>query len=458
MLDAELKLRSGWRDRRALHRRRRRGARLLEAPRTDRRALPCDSRARGQIAFTAPAIWRASCPTATSTSLAAPIIRSSCADIALSPARSKRCLRNARASARPLSSCAKTAKATSGWSRISWPMHGSAAAVRTAGDLRAALGAKLPDYMVPSAFVFLRRAAAHRQRQDRSQSAAQVTCRRISRIRRSAKRCRTHAARWSALWRAHGNEALGIPSVGINDNFFDLGAHSLTVAECTRQAAGSAGPRDCACSISFSSPRSTHWPHISTRNPPTKPLARGRPANFPSVPRAAEWRISRRPQRHEALSNCDRRHGGPFSRGAQHRRVLAEPARRRRIHSRSARDAELLAAGAAAEDLANPDYVQPRRDSRRRAALRRGVLRIQPARRLHHGSAAPAFPGMRVGGAGRRGASAATILRLHRCLCRIGDEHLPDPQPARQRNAFLHPQDSFSSSKPATTRTCWPRG
>jgi acyl carrier protein len=29
------------------------------------------------------------------------------------------------------------------------------------------------------------------------------------------------------IWR----EALGIPAVGINDNFFDLGAHSLTVAE-----------------------------------------------------------------------------------------------------------------------------------------------------------------------------------------------------------------------------------
>jgi acyl carrier protein len=26
-------------------------------------------------------------------------------------------------------------------------------------------------------------------------------------------------------------EALGIPSIGLNDNFFDVGAHSLTVAE-----------------------------------------------------------------------------------------------------------------------------------------------------------------------------------------------------------------------------------
>jgi acyl transferase domain-containing protein len=66
-------------------------------------------------------------------------------------------------------------------------------------------------------------------------------------------------------------------------------------------------------------------------------------------------------------------------------------------------DAELLAAGATAEDLANPDYV-------RRAAILDGVplfdasvLRFEPARRLDHGSAAPAFSGVRVGGAGRRG-------------------------------------------------------
>jgi acyl transferase domain-containing protein len=56
------------------------------------------------------------------------------------------------------------------------------------------------------------------------------------------------------------------------------------------------------------------------------------------------------------------------------------------IRSRS--DAELLAAGVTPEELASPEYVK-------RASVLDDVrcilLRLQSKRRIHHGSAAPAF-------------------------------------------------------------------
>ncbi len=110
-----------------------------------------------------------------------------------------------------------------------------ASGVEAADTLRSVLESKLPDYMVPSAFVFLpelpltyngkidRKAllklpppsiaisASGGQPQDESSNQP------FNEIERMV------AAAWE--------DALGIPSVGMNDNFFDLGAHSLTVAE-----------------------------------------------------------------------------------------------------------------------------------------------------------------------------------------------------------------------------------
>ena len=95
--------------------------------------------------------------------------------------------------------------------------------------LRAALSSSLPGYMVPSAFVFLdampltgngktdRKAllqlpppAPARPANGDGQAAATDTERVVARV-----------------WQ----QALGIPAVGRDENFFDLGAHSLTVAE-----------------------------------------------------------------------------------------------------------------------------------------------------------------------------------------------------------------------------------
>ena len=95
-------------------------------------------------------------------------------------------------------------------------------------------------------------------------------------------------------------------------------------------------------------------------------------------------------------------------------------------------EAELLAAGASPEDLANPDYV-------RRAAILDGVplfdasffgfsprdASIMDPQHRHFLECAwealedAAHPPQQFRG-------------LHRRLCRIGHEHLPDPQSARQ--------------------------
>jgi acyl carrier protein len=101
--------------------------------------------------------------------------------------------------------------------------------------LRSVIESKLPDYMVPSAFVFLpvlpltdngkidRKALLRLPPPSIVASSAADQPQDESRNRPGNEIERIVAAAWQ--------DALGIPSVGMNDNFFDLGAHSLTVAE-----------------------------------------------------------------------------------------------------------------------------------------------------------------------------------------------------------------------------------
>ena len=98
-------------------------------------------------------------------------------------------------------------------------------------DLRAALAATLPEYMVPSNFVFLdsfpltangkidRNALPHPSTLENETSAA-------SEMPRNELEGVTAQA-----WK----DALGVDSVGLDENFFDLGAHSLMVAEVHMQ-------------------------------------------------------------------------------------------------------------------------------------------------------------------------------------------------------------------------------
>ncbi len=95
--------------------------------------------------------------------------------------------------------------------------------------LRAALAAKLPDYMVPSGFVFLdalpltgngkidRKALLKLPPPNLASAASHNGAEPANEMERIV----------ASVWQ----QALAIPSVGLTDNFFDLGAHSLTVAE-----------------------------------------------------------------------------------------------------------------------------------------------------------------------------------------------------------------------------------
>jgi len=96
-------------------------------------------------------------------------------------------------------------------------------------ELRSALGAKLPEFMVPSNFAFL----AEMPLTDNGK----VDRKALLKMPLASVEAQTSATDVGAatdlertiarLWQ----EALGRPQVGLHENFFDLGAHSLTVAE-----------------------------------------------------------------------------------------------------------------------------------------------------------------------------------------------------------------------------------
>jgi amino acid adenylation domain-containing protein len=110
----------------------------------------------------------------------------------------------------------------------------SAGSPEAPSELRATLTSKLPDYMVPSAFVFLpslpltdngkidRKALLKLPPPNLSAQATQNTD--------EAGAVETGTEMEQIIARAW-REALGVATVDFNDNFFDLGAHSLTVAE-----------------------------------------------------------------------------------------------------------------------------------------------------------------------------------------------------------------------------------
>ena len=98
-----------------------------------------------------------------------------------------------------------------------------------AAALRATLAAQLPDYMVPSAFVFIDAMPLTDNGKIDRKALLKLPAPAIAAATdRPGDQPTNETERFVArIWQ----EALGIPAVGMTENFFDLGAHSLTVAE-----------------------------------------------------------------------------------------------------------------------------------------------------------------------------------------------------------------------------------
>jgi amino acid adenylation domain-containing protein len=93
--------------------------------------------------------------------------------------------------------------------------------------LRAALASKLPDYMVPSAFEFLPALPLTNNGKIDRKALLGLPSPGLT-VNSTENQPRNEMERIiAAAWQ----DALGIATVGLDDNFFDLGAHSLTVAE-----------------------------------------------------------------------------------------------------------------------------------------------------------------------------------------------------------------------------------
>ena len=97
-------------------------------------------------------------------------------------------------------------------------------------ELRSALAEKLPDYMVPAAFVFLERlplTSSGKVDRNALPAPASVGSSETA-LEALGQQPRNEIERIiEQVWK----EALGVDNVSLNENFFDLGAHSLLVAE-----------------------------------------------------------------------------------------------------------------------------------------------------------------------------------------------------------------------------------
>lgn len=103
--------------------------------------------------------------------------------------------------------------------------------LQAAGVLRGVLESKLPDYMVPSSFVFLSALPLTENGKIDRKALLKLPLPMPTVGANAAEPGNSPANEIERVVCRIWQEALGVPAVGMNDNFFDLGAHSLTVAE-----------------------------------------------------------------------------------------------------------------------------------------------------------------------------------------------------------------------------------
>jgi amino acid adenylation domain-containing protein len=102
-----------------------------------------------------------------------------------------------------------------------------ATGIEAASALRSVLESKLPEYMIPSNFVFLDALPLT----DNGKIDRKALLRNPTPVSAGSAAGSQPESEIERIVVGVWKEALGVASVGIHDNFFDLGAHSLTVAE-----------------------------------------------------------------------------------------------------------------------------------------------------------------------------------------------------------------------------------
>ena len=113
----------------------------------------------------------------------------------------------------------------------------------SATDLRAFLGGKLPEYMVPRRIRAARRPADFAQRQGRSQGAVRRPDLSRPDLAHEYVAPRNDAeAKLAAVWA----DVLHVERVGVRDNFFELGGHSLVATQLLSRHPGRARRRVAA--------------------------------------------------------------------------------------------------------------------------------------------------------------------------------------------------------------------